>query len=190
MTTERKFGEPGGLSGYLEGIREQYARQQAKQYEKIYHPTPESLQSKGVIITEAEYREYMALEIVSHKGDEIKANMERLYFRPNDPRKEERSPNWGIPMVNQFIQRQETRLTKHLHTEMSELICLLEGKPIVVILTHPGGEREKFILAKGDGVVIPRNTPHDIINPNRDTCMIGAVGIIINEGGQTIEIED
>ncbi len=130
-------------------------------------------------MAERDFHKYIAIEELPHKGG---FRNDRLYLAPQEKLGKE-----GVVMVNEFYLQPHSRIRSHKHTGMAETIGVLDGEAVVLIRDKGGEVEQEIKLLRGESFAIPAQKMHSIINPSQKETALFALGIPMQEGGQTVE---
>lgn len=88
-----------------------------------------------------------------------------------------------LQMVNWAYLQGKRSFRKHYHQEMAEIFIIVQGRAKIIV----NGQEKK--LKKGDSVLIPIGSVHQMINIGRSIVEYIVIGVSLGKGGKTIEAE-
>lgn len=110
----------------------------------------------------------------SHEDKNHPGSLKKVLFTQLDF-----NPEGRLQMLNWACIPKGRKFTTHYHDDMDEVFIIISGKAKIIV-----GEEED-ILERGDAVVIPMKTVHQMKNLGNNNLEYIVIGVSQGKGGQT-----
>lgn len=92
-------------------------------------------------------------------------------------------PEGKVEMINWALLPKDKSFIPHYHEDMDEIFIIISGKTRIKI------GKEEELLEKGDAVLIPMRSIHEMENIGKKDVNYIVIGISLGKGGRTVTYE-